>query len=332
MKHYILGTDEAGYGPNLGPLVVVCTVWELDIAAETPLPQNFDYLNEFERRLAPVVTDKLSELEKNGKTLLVGDSKKLHKSGDLGAIAKAVLPFVASFADIPKDVQKFLAMLAPDDFDEISYANCQYFGNKEDWHFYEQSRSVCTKQQVNDTLTYCRTKICEIKSRIVRPQKFNCQLALSGNKSTLLSNVTLDLVQKTLCRFADADVTVLCDKHGARNRYVDLLYQAFPEHGWIEIVTEGAPLSVYRLQSDGRAVEFRFQPKADQHIPAALASMSAKLLREIMMLAFNRFWQQHVPDLKPTAGYPVDARRFFGRIEKPSKDMGITKDDIWRKK
>ena len=27
---YVIGTDEAGYGPNFGPLVVTATVWKLD--------------------------------------------------------------------------------------------------------------------------------------------------------------------------------------------------------------------------------------------------------------------------------------------------------------
>ncbi len=27
---FLIGTDEAGYGPNYGPLVVSATVWEID--------------------------------------------------------------------------------------------------------------------------------------------------------------------------------------------------------------------------------------------------------------------------------------------------------------
>ena len=30
----VIGTDEAGYGPNLGPLVVAATAWQLAAAPE----------------------------------------------------------------------------------------------------------------------------------------------------------------------------------------------------------------------------------------------------------------------------------------------------------
>ena len=46
-------------------------------------------------------------------------------------------------------------------------------------------------------------------------------------------------------------------------------------------------------------------------MPAALASMTSKYLRELAMRAFNEFWCGRVHDLAPTAGYPRDARRFF---------------------
>ena len=34
---YLVGTDEAGYGPNLGPLVVSATVWRVDTLHDTDL-------------------------------------------------------------------------------------------------------------------------------------------------------------------------------------------------------------------------------------------------------------------------------------------------------
>jgi len=42
--------------------------------------------------------------------------------------------------------------------------------------------------------------------------------------------------------------------------------------------------------------------------------MTAKYLRETAMRAFNAFWAERVPGLRPTAGYPGDARRFREEI------------------
>jgi hypothetical protein len=331
MKHYLMGTDEAGYGPNLGPLVLACTVWEM-CQNDTDFVPHFDYLSEFENRLAPIITDKVTELGKNGKILLIGDSKKIYQSGKLKVLAEAVLTLLPLFGRNPKNVRDFIAELAPDNIDEIFAENGQFFVTAEDLPCDDGVRESPRAQTIENALSQNDVRLCDIKTSVIFPREFNLKLDSCGNKSTLLSNETLSLVRRALDRFSDAHVTVLCDKHGARNRYVDMLYETFSEHGWIEIVTEGNALSVYKLQSHGRTVEFRFQPKADRHIPAALASMSAKLLREFLMSAFNRFWQQYLPGLQATAGYPVDALRFFGQIEEISKNKEIEKDDIWRKK
>ena len=55
----------------------------------------------------------------------------------------------------------------------------------------------------------------------------------------------------------------------------------------------------------------RFETK--EHLAAmavALASMTAKLVRELAMHRFNRHWCGRVPELKPTAGYRQDASRW----------------------
>ena len=120
---------------------------------------------------------------------------------------------------------------------------------------------------------------------------------------------------------------VLCDKHGGRNRYLDLLHRFFPDM-FFQVVEESRPLSVYR----SKEWEFRFQSKGESHLPIALASMFSKYFREISMLKFNAFWRFHLSGLKPTAGYPEDAKRFKADIAAVQAELGIPDDLIWRKK
>jgi ribonuclease HII len=47
------------------------------------------------------------------------------------------------------------------------------------------------------------------------------------------------------------------------------------------------------------------------HFSVALASMTAKLARELLMARFNRYWSGLAAELKPTAGYATDARRWL---------------------
>ena len=58
--------------------------------------------------------------------------------------------------------------------------------------------------------------------------------------------------------------------------------------------------------------------------------MTAKYLRELSMRAFNEFWCARVPDLRPTAGYPYDARRFRKEIAAEQRELGIDDHVIWR--
>jgi hypothetical protein len=257
-----------------------------------------------ERRLAPIISATPTQLGKNGKLWLIGDSKKLYPSGKLHVLADSVLIALHLTGQVFSELQSYIS---------------------------EENLHVA--KQVQKSLRQLGVSLRKIKTEMISPRDFNQLLERLGNKSTLLSETTLSLVKNEIQSLSnEGDVTVLCDKHGGRNHYADLLYQFFPDCGWIEILTEGMPLSVYRLDFQKRKIAFRFQAKADRHIPAALASMTAKLLRELAMLEFNRFWQQHLPDLQPTAGYPVDALRFFGQSEETRKNFNIPKSDLWREK
>jgi hypothetical protein len=58
--------------------------------------------------------------------------------------------------------------------------------------------------------------------------------------------------------------------------------------------------------------------------------MTAKYHRELAMRAFNHFWCERVPDLKPTAGYPLDAKRYKKAISPLQTKLGIADDCLWR--
>ena len=58
--------------------------------------------------------------------------------------------------------------------------------------------------------------------------------------------------------------------------------------------------------------------------------MTAKYLRELHMVLLNRWWAEHLPELKPTAGYPQDARRFISEVDEVRSGLGIDKEILVR--
>jgi hypothetical protein len=96
------------------------------------------------------------------------------------------------------------------------------------------------------------------------------------------------------------------------------------------VYRESLAESIYRWGVEAERVEIQFRAGGESFLPAALASMVSKYLRELAMRAFNDFWCCRVPELKPTAGYPIDARRFKQAIAATQGELGIDDDILWR--
>ena len=124
-------------------------------------------------------------------------------------------------------------------------------------------------------------------------------------------------------------VFAVCDKHGGRNFYTSLLQHHFSEH-WIEPVYESRAESRYEWGPPEARTRVAFRMNGERFLPTALASMTAKYLRELSMRAFNEFWSAHVRDLRPTAGYPKDSRRFRQAITEKQRELRIDDHVIWR--
>ncbi|HEY3395593.1 MAG TPA: hypothetical protein VGK58_23025, partial [Lacipirellulaceae bacterium] len=175
-----------------------------------------------------------------------------------------------------------------------------------------------------------------IRARLVFPEQFNELVEYYGTKGGALSHITVGLLREvvdSVCPAAEAasPVFAVCDKHGGRNYYTALLQHHFSEH-WIEPVYESHTESRYEWGSAGSRVRVTFRMQGERFLPTALASMTAKYLRELSMRAFNEFWAAHVKDLRPTAGYPTDSHRFRKAIAAKQRELRIDDYALWRKR
>ena len=68
----------------------------------------------------------------------------------------------------------------------------------------------------------------------------------------------------------------------------------------------------------------------ESHFPVALASMYCKYVRELFLELFNKYWQERLPGLRPTAGYPRDARRFLKDIDRVKVSLRISDEMLVR--
>ena len=58
--------------------------------------------------------------------------------------------------------------------------------------------------------------------------------------------------------------------------------------------------------------------------------MTAKYLRELAMIRLNRFFREHVPQVRPTAGYVQDGRRFLEEIGSVIQTEGLDSQELVR--
>lgn len=316
---FLLGTDEAGYGPNLGPLVVTATAWQVDDG-----PADADLYS----RLAAVVTE---EPPKRGDDRLhLADSKSVYSpQAGLSALERGVLAILGAIDSLPDDWNSLWQMLSPAALDEFSASDCyRAFACRLPLQANgEEVRAA--GRRLADGCKSAGVRLLAVRSRAVFPAEFNALTEAHGNKAGALSAVTLLLAAELLRSLPDGPALLICDKHGGRNSYAPLLQQHLTED-WVESLREGRDESHYRFGPAERPVEARFCCRAERFLPVAVASMVSKYLRELSMRAFNAFWQRHVPMLRPTAGYPVDARRFKQDIAAAQAALAIDDRDLWR--
>jgi hypothetical protein len=295
-----IGIDEAGYGPNLGPFVMTLVACRVpDALAEANL---WDVLASTVRR---------AEERADGR-LIVADSKQVYSPArgwdELEKTVGAILDPAGSLRALLQQIAaEELPSLGAEAWfvgdttlpTEVSVADLTRAGAC--W------RAASERAQLAWSLCGCA---------IVPTPRFNDIIDRWDSKGAVLGIAMTQLIQRCLAATPAEPTRFIIDKHGGRNTYGALLQHAFPA-GFVLAEREGSAASVYRVEGLDRAVRITFMPKADvEHFTVALA--------------FNRFWQTHVPGLKPTAGYPLDAVRYFESIRPALAKLGISERQVWR--
>lgn len=318
---YWMGMDEAGYGPNLGPLVISASLWEAPDGAEGA---------DLNRLVEEAMASAARSTADRGPRWIVADSKAVYQSGKgFSTLERGVLVALGMLGQRPRTWRGVWDALAPGSHD-ARQAHPWYADFDAPAPLEAGAEVVASlAPRVQRSLASVGVRLVALRSRPVFESEFNQLVDHHGSKGTLLSQAAMELASRCVNAIPRGFLAVVCDKHGGRSRYRELLTQWFPDHV-IEVFREGRDESLYRFGPAERRVEFRFRAKGEACLAAALASMASKYLRELAMRALNAFWCSRVAGLAPTAGYPQDALRFKEAIAPLQRRLGVDDRLLWR--
>ncbi|HMP01754.1 MAG TPA: hypothetical protein PKD86_07035 [Gemmatales bacterium] len=307
---WLIGLDEAGYGPNLGPFAMSAALLRL------PAPScPWRLLANQVRRLG----------EPDDGRLVVDDSKGIHtpKLG-LQPLERAVLPFLPAAPSLA-ELWPRLVLTPWEAYQAEPYA---------------ADRPLPCGADLAKLLPPIRAQLLagleaagltlHLASVVLFPTEFNRVVTEGDSKAAAPLTAVRRLIQHALDRAelgAEEPVEIVVDRLGGRKHYQPFLQDLFPEQ-FVFTECETNQASEYRV---GPHLRVRFLVGGDQaSFAVALASMVSKYLRELLMLQFNEFFQRQAPALVPTAGYPVDALRWWQETADLRAELGMADTLLWR--
>jgi len=342
----VIGIDEAGYGPNLGPLVIGFSAWQVPTV---------------ETNLYDLLADAVSLVPRTDR-LAICDSKKTGKG--ISGLETAVFASLTAMQkklptgwedlnririELPETLPTESAGQSGFDWAEDDDPPGDLLTDQDEWSCQRipvglpmecnQDESVRLGNRLRETAGSNGAALIGLGVVLVYPVRFNRMLEQHGNKSRLLGAATMHVTRHALGLAGAAEpVRVICDRQGGRQRYSPLLRATFENHDIMKL-SESPECSTYRVvgaptnnNPSRREFEIGFHVGGESHLPVALASMAAKYVRELAMIQWNRYWHTRIDGIHPTAGYPVDAIRFRNDLRRHITEQEMPDHLFWRAK
>jgi len=300
----VVGIDEAGYGPLLGPLVVT------GVAFETPDDSVDDCL--WER-----FSGSISRYVKKGERRLpIVDSKKLyHRKDGIGSLERTALVMMGVGGTSGDTFRTLLGAIAPT---VISHLSAYPWYREFDTSLPVENTATTIALNINAVDRDLRQSGVQFLGAFCEPLlegHFNRLVNATRNKAVASMGLAFRIIERIATTCPGHTMRVCVDRQGGRTHYASALKTSFDCRD-LHILEEGDTLSVYRFDSSAGRRRFEFVTSGETHeLPIALASIVSKYIRELFMLAFNGYWTSKIEGLRPTAGYYQDAQRFLRDIE-----------------
>lgn len=329
-----VGIDEAGYGPMLGPLCVGACALRVESGAGEATPDLFEKLS------GAVCRDLRSWRSAGRRPVVIGDSKKLKLPNDskhlhpLYHLERGVLSVLRSAGHAPADDGELRELLGSPIEGEregsgVGVGPAWYAGEPIRLPLGESDAEIAIAGNVlASAFKEAGAELAGLWCRALDEGAFNEVVERTGTKASATAGAIAGHLRAARDRWGGESVRVVCDRLGGRTQYAGVLRRALSDGGRevsVETIEERSGWSRYRVEGDGvgagDAGDWQvlfLEDSEDAHLPVALASMTAKLVRELAMKRFNRYWAGRAMaagfELKPTAGYVSDARRWLAEI------------------
>ncbi|MCJ7730058.1 MAG: hypothetical protein MUO27_09310, partial [Sedimentisphaerales bacterium] len=249
----VVGIDEAGFGPILGPLVVSSSAFSI--------PQQL--LNEdFWQVLRKSVGKKPRHLA--GRVLIADSKKAYNNSLGIKHLQRTVLACLKCLGKEPATLTELLSLVSADSLEQLS--DYPWYKDVSSHQISADRTDVAIAASVlQDDLAANRLKLLELKSYYLEVAHYNKMVSAVRNKAGVLFTVVCALIKSALDNFsacgepveATDGLHIIIDRQGGRMRYRRPLLRMFPDMH-LKILKETPTVSSYELQSDGRQVRLHF--------------------------------------------------------------------------
>lgn len=304
----LAGVDEAGLGPLLGPLVLGWSAFRL------PEPDA-----DLWTLLDPVVA---RDVKRDADSVIVDDSKRVFRRNPRGRkrLETTALSFLALLCEgrkPPGSARDLIqGSLAPDP--ELLARHPWYTCLPASLPQHQDAGALELRaERVHRALRRVNAVLLDAGARVVPAGELNASYAVTGSKARTLFDLTAEVLRRLWECHAAEGLRVVADQHGARTSYGKALARVFPD-AEVRLARKDDTWREYELlglahtPSNGRRMRLVFAQRADGlSFPTALGSCLAKYARETCMAAFNTWFEARQPDLRPTAGYTTDGRRWM---------------------